>query len=167
VVDYAESSIIGSIVNRPENLEDPLIAIADGNHFAGQQSWSHDLGVRMVLRTMLSSEPTTAVSMSTFVLSSERNEEEALRNKNSEDKRYYVVLIILVVKNQLPLALTLMVDVGAAVDNLYYMISSSQFHVVIHCCSPAHSTRVPLQHQSLVARKKRRNGMRCGLGCHL
>jgi hypothetical protein len=56
---------------------------------------------------MLSSEPTTAASISTFVLSSERNE-EALRNKNSEYNRY-VVLIILVVKNQLPLVLTLMV----------------------------------------------------------
>jgi hypothetical protein len=66
--------------------------------------------------------------MSTFTLSSERNE-EALINKNSEDNRY-VVLMILVVKNQLPLVLTLMVAVGA-MDNLYYMISSSQFHHLV------------------------------------
>jgi hypothetical protein len=34
----------------------------------------------------------------TFVLSSERNE-EALRNKNSEDNRHFMQMIVLLVKN--------------------------------------------------------------------
>jgi hypothetical protein len=62
---------------------------------------------------MLFSESTTVVSMSIFVLSSEKNE-EALRNKNSEDNRH-VVPTILLVKN-CPVALsvfTLIVTMGA------------------------------------------------------
>jgi hypothetical protein len=47
------------------------------------------------------------VSMSTFVLSSESNE-EALRNKNSEDNRHFMLMILLV-KNY-PVALSVHVD---------------------------------------------------------
>jgi hypothetical protein len=69
---------------------------------------------------MLPSEPTAVVSMSIFVLSSERGE-EALGNKNSEDNRHVMVTILLV-KNQLPFVFTLLVTMGR-MDNSYYTIS--------------------------------------------
>jgi hypothetical protein len=58
---------------------------ADGDHSAGSRMVS-GFGAIMAIREMLSSK---AVSMSTFVLSSEKNE-RALRNNNSEDNLHVI-----------------------------------------------------------------------------